>query len=85
MNSKRAVRIIMEEKGVGTKRMADMIGSSMQVVVDRLSESKSTNLSIEKLSEFLTHLGYKILVVPAEVPCEEGWYEVDSAPTPIQE
>lgn len=83
MNSKKAVRSIMDAKGIGTKQMADMLGSNMQKVVDRLSETKSANLSIEKLDEFLKLLGYKIMVVPNTTkPCD-GWYEVDSTPTPV--
>ena len=81
MNSKKAVRKIMERKGIGTKQMADMLGSNMQMVVDRLSEGKGTNISIEKLNEFLRLLDYKIILMPKEEECREGWYEVDSEPT----
>jgi len=81
MNSKKAVRNIMEKKGVGTKQMADMLGSNMQMVVDRLSETKSANLSIEKLNEFLVNLDYKIVLIPKDVKMCKDWYEVDSTPT----
>lgn len=81
MNSKKAVRSIMERKGIGTARMAALIGSNMQKVVDRLSESKSANLSIEKLDEFLEQLGYKIVLMPSDEEIKEDWYEVDSKPT----
>lgn len=75
----------MSERGIGTKQMADMIGSNMQKVVDRLSESKSANLSIEKLDEFLSKLGYKIVLVPEATECGSDWYEVDSEPTRVED
>lgn len=81
MNSKKAVREIMARKGIGTKQMADMLNTNMQMVCDRLSEGKSVNLSVEKLNDFLSKLDYKIVLVPNDVKVKNDWYEVDSEPT----
>ena len=81
MNAKKAVRMIMVQKDVSTLDMANMLGSNMQKVCDRLSEGKSANLSVEKLNEFVSHLGYKIVLIPEETKLEPWWYEVDSVPT----
>ena len=81
MNSKKAVREIMNRKGIGTRQMADMLNTNMQMVCDRLSESKSVNLSVEKLNDFLSKLDYKIVLVPNDVKMKNDWYEVDSEPT----
>lgn len=81
MNSKKAVREIMNRKGIGTRQMADMLNTNMQMVCDRLSESKSVNLSVEKLNDFLSKLDYKIVLVPNDVKVKNDWYEVDSEPT----
>ena len=83
MNSKKAVRNIMEKKGIGTKQMAEMLGSNMQKVVNRLGEGKSTNLSIETLNEFLELMDYKIVLMPKDEEIRDEWYEVDSTPTPV--
>ena len=76
MNAKYAVRDIMDKNGISTKQMAEMIGSNMQKVCDRLGTGKSKNLSTEKLNEMLVPLGYKIVLMPAEVTIQDGWYEI---------
>lgn len=81
MNSKKAVREIMNRKGISTKQMADMLNTNMQMVCDRLSEGKSANLSVEKLNDFLSKMDYKIVLVPCDVDVKADWYEVDSEPT----
>lgn len=81
VNSKKAVREIMNRKGIGTKQMADLLGTNMQTVCDRLGEGKSVNLSVEKLNDFLCKMNYKIVLIPDDVELQSGWYEVDSEPT----
>lgn len=78
MNAKTAVREIMDRKGVSTSRMAEMLGSNMQKVCDRLGMGKSKNMSTEKLHEMLVPLGYKIVLVPTEEESKIDWYEIDA-------
>lgn len=78
MNSKVAVRAIMDRKGISTSKMAELMGSNMQKVCDRLGMGKSKNLSTEKLDEMLKLLGYKIVLVPQEESMRDGWYEIDT-------
>jgi len=77
MNAKSAVRDIMDRKGVSTKMMADILGSNMQKVCDRLGMGKSTNLSTDKLNEMIVPLGYKIVLMPADEEMKEDWYGID--------
>ena len=78
MNAKKAVRDIMDRKGVSTSRMAEMLGSNMQKVCDRLGMGKSKNMSTDKLNEMLIPLGYKIVLMPADEELKDNWYVVDS-------
>lgn len=86
MNSKVAVRTIMAEKGIGTTEMARVLGKLPQNVNDMLNLSKAAHFTTGKLSELLQVLGYKIVLVPSDVPVQDGWYEIDgSTPTPVSE
>ena len=92
MNAKKAVREIMDYKGISTSKLAEMLGSNMQKVCDRLGMGKSKNLSTDKLDELIRVMGYKIVLMPSDVEIQDGWYEVtdsrmekEEAPTPVQQ
>lgn len=76
---KSAVREIMERKGIGTNALAKMIGKIPQTVSDRLNPEKGTNLSIDKLDELLTAMGYKIVLMPVNEKMQDGWYKVEDS------
>lgn len=76
---KSAVRAIMERKGIGTNALAKMIGKIPQTVSDRLNPEKGTNLSIDKLDELVSAMGYKIVLMPKDVKMKDGWYEVEDS------
>ena len=77
MLAKKAVREIMEKKGIGTNARADRIGKQARVVSDRLSLDKGENISVEKLNELLRAMDYKIVVVPRETRVGSEWIEID--------
>lgn len=77
MLAKKAVREIMEKKGIGTNALADRIGKQARVVSDRLSLDKGENISVEKLNELLRAMDYKIVVVPRETRVGSEWIEID--------
>ena len=77
MLAKKAVREIMEKKGIGTNALADRIGKQARVVSDRLSLEKGENISVDKLGELLRAMDYKIVIVPRETRMNQEWYEVD--------
>ena len=77
MLPKSAVRAIMEQKGIGTNALAKMIGKIPQTVSDRLNPEKGTNLSIDKMEELISAMGYKIVLMPENVKIKDGWYEVE--------
>lgn len=76
---KSAVREIMAKKGIGTNALAKMLGKLPQNVSDRLNPAKCTNLSIDKLDELVSALGYKIVLMPKEVNVRDGWYEIEDS------
>ena len=80
MLAKAIIREIMNRKGIGMKKMADMLGFSYpQKVTDRLGTTKSANMSTDVLDEMVRVLGYKVIIVPEEVKLKEGWYEIDDS------
>lgn len=88
MIAKAIVRSIMNEKGIGVAKMAEMLKfKNLQTVSDRLGTGKSLNLSSDKLDEMVRVLGYKVVVVPDDVEMQDCWYEItDSrkeAPTQV--
>lgn len=78
---KKAVRSIMEKKGIGTNALAKELGRLPRYVSDRLSLDKGTNLSIDKLDELIAVLGYKIVLMPVEEETKESWYVVEDSRT----
>lgn len=78
---KSAVRDIMELKGIGTNALAKMIGKIPQTVSDRLNPEKGTNLSVDKLDELISAMGYKIVLMPTDEEMKDGWYEVEDSRT----
>lgn len=79
MQVKSAVRDIMKRKGIGTSAVAKMIGKIPQTVNDRLNPEKGTNLSIDKLDELISVMGYKIVLVPEGTEAQDGWYEINGS------
>ena len=80
MLAKAIVRAIMNEKGIGPLKLAEMLGFDYpQKVTDRLGTGKSAGMGTDKLDEMVRALGYKIVVIPTEVKVEDGWYEIDDS------
>lgn len=74
MKATAAVREIMNRKGIGLMELAGKTGKSKQVTYERLSQE---NISVTKLNEMLTVMGYKVMIVPEEVDAEDGWYDAE--------
>lgn len=73
---KRAIRSIMERKGIGLNTLARMVGKNSQFVSDKLNPAKGENMSTDKLDELIRAMDYKIVLMPADVKMKDGWYEV---------
>lgn len=74
MKTTEAVRSIMENTGVGLAELANRTGKSMQVTWARLSQD---NISVVKLNEMLSVLGYKVVLMPQDTEMAEGWYKAE--------
>lgn len=77
MLAKKAVREVMERKQVGTNLLADRIGKPARLVCDRLSLEKSENISVEKLTELLRAMDYKVVIMPRETRLGADWIEIE--------
>lgn len=68
----KAIKAIMDNKGMGTNALADAMGKTPSTVCDRIYQK---NISIDKLDEIVRVLGYKIMLVPRGTK-GEGFYDV---------
>ena len=76
---KKAIRAIMDRKGIGLNALARMVGKNSQFVSDKLNPAKGLNMSTDKLDELIRVMGYKIVLVPTETKMKDGWYEIDDS------
>ena len=76
---KKAIRAIMDRKGVGLNALARMLGKNSQFVSDKLNPAKGLNMSTDKLDEMIRVMGYKIVLMPSDVCMKDGWYEIDDS------
>ncbi len=74
MNVILATREIMKNRAVGVNMLADRLGIKQNVLSERL---RHENISVNKLSEMLRLLDYKIILVPRETRVPEGGFEVE--------
>lgn len=74
MKANEAVRDIMKSKDVGTKILAERMGKPARLVSDRLSQD---NISIDKLTEMLRLMDYKIVLVPRDAKLPKDSYTLD--------
>ena len=68
----KAIKAIMESKGIGTNALADAMGRPVGTVCDRIYQQ---NISVEKLDEIVRVMGYTIMLVPRGTR-GEGFYDV---------
>ena len=78
---KKAIRAIMDRKGIGLNTLARMMEKNSQFVSDKLNPAKGLNMSTDKLDEMIRTMGYKIVLVPEEVEIQDGWFEIDDSRT----
>ena len=69
------VKDIMASKHITMNDMAEAFGMTQNAMRNRL---RLNNISIDKLEEMLTGLGYKILIVPSDTELRKNEYEVVS-------
>ena len=74
MNTREALKAIMEKRGVGTNKLADRMGKPPRFVSDRL---RSSNITIQHLNELLRMLDYKVVLVPRETTEKEDWMRLE--------
>lgn len=73
MESREAIRAIMERQGLGIAAVGRRIGVTMIMASNRLS---SKNMTVRVLGEFCKALGYKIVLMPAEKKVPKDCYEI---------
>ena len=73
MKTQEALRSIMEEQGVGLSKLASRMEKPVNTISERLRQE---NISIEKLSEILRVLDYKVVILPSNTTVPKGGYEI---------
>lgn len=74
MKAGEAVREILQKKGIGVNQFARDLEKKPNLVCERL---KQENISIGKLDEMLSALGYKIVITPKETEIKDGEFEIE--------
>lgn len=64
MTAKEIIRTLMGEQNKSNADMAQALGISQAALWDRLNPEKSNNMTVKKLNEMLSQLGYEVAVVP---------------------
>ena len=73
MKATEIIRKIVEQKGLKYSQLAYQLNTNGRVLYER---STQKNISVDKLNEMLQALGYKIVIMPYNVPVKDDWYEV---------
>ena len=74
MKTTDALKKIMQTQGIGTNKLADILGKRPTVISERIHQE---NISISKLNEMLKVLDYKIVLVPRETTEKEDWVRIE--------
>lgn len=62
MTAKELVKTLMVEKDVSNAEMANVLGITQAALWDRLNPKKTNNMTIGKLNDMLSKLGYELVV-----------------------
>lgn len=62
MTAKELVKTLMVEKDVSNAEMANTLGITQAALWDRLNPKKTNNMTIGKLNDMLSKLGYELVV-----------------------
>lgn len=62
MTAKELVKTLMVEKDVSNAEMANDLGITQAALWDRLNPKKTNNMTIGKLNDMLSKLGYELVV-----------------------
>lgn len=62
MTAKELVKTLMVEKDVSNAEMANALGITQAALWDRLNPKKTSNMTIGKLNDMLSKLGYELVV-----------------------
>ena len=68
------IRVIMQEKSVGSTAMANRLGVSVPAFCMRYRQS---NVSTDKMNDMLRALDYRLVAVPIDSTLPEGAIEVE--------
>lgn len=82
MKTTEIVREIMRDRGVSLSQLSKTIGKSQSLVCNRIAQN---NISVDKLQEVLSALGYKIFIVPVDYTLADDMYEVSASHSTTEE
>ena len=75
MDAKKIVKELIMKTGTSQEKLAKASGMASQTNVTGIL-NRGTSLRVDKLDQLIAAMGYKIMIVPENVKCKDGWYEV---------
>ena len=82
MNAPDIIRDIVEKQGIQFSAICSYLKINKSTLSERL---RQRNPSVEKMSEMLQALDYKLVAVPANTTLQDGWYDVEIEPNAKKE
>ena len=77
MKARELIKTVMSVNGVTNAELARRLDITQATVWDRLNNKKGRkDIPVSLLKTMLGAIGYKIVVVPDEMPIPEGGYEI---------
>ena len=74
MNAPDIIRDIVAKQGIQFSTVCSRLGINKNTLSERL---RQRNPRVEKMSEMLRVIDYKLVAVPSNTSLKEGWYEVE--------
>ena len=68
------IREIVKQQGIQFSTVCSRLKINKSTLSERL---RQRNPSVEKMSEMLQAVDYKLVAVPVNTSLQEGWYEVE--------
>lgn len=82
MTAKEIISKLMDDQGKTNADMAQALNISQAALWDRLNPKKSNNMTVRKLNEMLSQLGYEVAIVPrGRTGKIDGAYKLDERET----
>lgn len=77
MTASEIIKLIMTRKGISQSKMATLIGVKSQSNITGMLNNRSTSMKLANVEKLVKPLGYKIMVVPDDIPIPKNGFVVE--------